>query len=213
MRSRFAVIGAVVAIVAAATSAAISPTIAGNIIDEWANAKAPPPPELKPVTIDPKTTALLMLDLFNPNCTRRPRCIASMPTLKKLLTEARAQGVLVIYSVYGKFTAADIMTDIAPVTGEPLVRSNVDKFASTDLDKILKDKAIQSVIVTGTAAHGAVLYTASTAAQKGFHVIIPVDGMSSENLYFEQVSAWLLANGTGGIGPKVTLTRSDMIKF
>ena len=131
MRSRFAVIGAVVAIVAAATSAAISPTIAGNIIDEWANAKAPPPPELKPVTIDPKTTALLMLDLFNPNCTRRPRCIASMPTLKKLLTEARAQGVLVIYSVYGKFTAADIMTDIAPVTGEPLVRSNVDKFAST----------------------------------------------------------------------------------
>ena len=213
MRSRFAVIGAVVAIVAAATSAAISPTIAGNIIDEWANAKAPPPPELKPVTIDPKTTALLMLDLFNPNCTRRPRCIASMPTLKKLLTEARAQGVLVIYSVYGKFTAADIMTDIAPVTGEPLVRSNVDKFASTDLDKILKDKAIQSVIVTGTAAHGAVLYTASTAAQKGFNVIIPVDGMSSENLYFEQVSAWLLANGTCGIGPKVTLTRSDMIKF
>ena len=213
MRSRFAVIGAVVAIVAAATSAAISPTIAGNIIDEWANAKAPPPPALKPVTIDPKTTALLMLDLFNPNCTRRPRCIASMPTLKKLLTEARAQGVLVIYSVYGKFTAADIMTDIAPVTGEPLVRSNVDKFASTDLDKILKDKAIQSVIVTGTAAHGAVLYTASTAAQKGFNVIIPVDGMSSENLYFEQVSAWLLANGTGGIGPKVTLTRSDMIKF
>jgi nicotinamidase-related amidase len=213
MRNRFAVIGAVVAIVAAATSAAISPTIAGNIIDEWANAKAPPPPELKPVTIDPKTTALLMLDLFNPNCTRRPRCIASMPTLKKLLTEARAQGVLVIYSVYGKFTAADIMTDIAPVTGEPLVRSNVDKFASTDLDKILKDKAIQSVIVTGTAAHGAVLYTASTAAQKGFNVIIPVDGMSSENLYFEQVSAWLLANGTGGIGPKVTLTRSDMIKF
>jgi hypothetical protein len=52
-----------------------------------------------------------------------------------------------------------------------------------------------------------VLYTASTAAQKGFNVIIPVDGMSSENLYFEQVSAWLLANGTGGIGPKVTLTR------
>ncbi len=213
MRSRFAVIGAVVAIVAAATSAAISPTIAGNIIDEWQSVKAPPAPELKPVTVDPKTTALLMIDLFNPNCTKRPRCIASMPALKKLLTEARAQGVLVIYSVYGKFTAADIMTDIAPVTGEPLVRSNVDKFVSTDLDKILKDKAIQSVIITGTAAHGGVLYTASTAAQKGFNVIIPVDGMSSENLYFEQVSAWLLANGTAGIGPKVTLTRSDMIKF
>ncbi len=31
--------------------------------------------------------------------------------------------------------------------------------------------------------------------------------------YFEQISAWLLANGTGGIGPKTTLTRSDMITF
>ena len=197
----------------AAVLAYAVPAAPQTIIDEWAHVKAPPAPELKQVTIDPKTTALLMLDLFNPNCPKRPRCIASMPALKKLLTEARAQGVLIIYSVYGKFTAADIMTDIAPVTGEPLVRSNVDKFVGTDLDKILKDRAIQSVIVTGTAAHGAVLYTASTAAQKGFDVIIPVDGMSSENLYFEQVSAWLLANGTGGIGPKVTLTQSDMIKF
>ena len=190
-----------------------APVPAQTIIDEWQSVKAPPAPELKLVTIDPKTTALLMLDLFNPNCPKRPRCIASMPALKKLLTKARTQGVLIIYSVYGKFAAADIMTDIAPVTGEPLVRSNVDKFVNTDLDKILKDKAIQSVIVTGTTAHGAVLYTASTAAQKGFNVIIPVDGMSSENLYFEQATAWLLAKGTGGIGPKVTLTRSDMIKF
>ena len=44
-------------------------------------------------------------------------------------------------------------------------------------------------------------------------VIVPVDGMSSEDLYYEQATAWLLAKGTGGIGPKVTLTRSDMIKF
>jgi hypothetical protein len=40
-----------------------------------------------------------------------------------------------------------------------------------------------------------------------------VDGMSSEDLYFDQATTWLLAKGTGGIGKKVTLTRSDMIKF
>jgi len=69
------------------------------------------------------------------------------------------------------------------------------------------------VIVNGTAAHGAVLYTGSIAALKGYNVIVPVDGMSSEDLYYEQATAWLLAKGTGGIGPKVTLTRSTMIKF
>ena len=37
--------------------------------------------------------------------------------------------------------------------------------------------------------------------------------MASEDLYLEQATAWLLAKGTGGIGPQVTLTRVDMIKF
>ena len=91
--------------------------------------------------------------------------------------------------------------------------ASVDKFTNTDLEKILKAKGIQTVIVSGTAAHGAVLYGGSLAAVKGFKVIVPVDLMSSEDLYYEQATAWLLAKGTGGIGPKVTLTRADMIKF
>ena len=64
------------------------------------------------------------------------------------------------------------------------------------------------MIVSGTAAHGAVLYGGSLAAVKGFKVIVPVDRMSSEDLYYEQATVWLLAKGTGGIGPKVTLTRA-----
>jgi nicotinamidase-related amidase len=186
---------------------------AGNIIDEWASVKAPPAPELKPVTIDAKSTALLLLDFVPPNCTSRPRCMASIPAMKKLLEEARAKGLLVVYSTAGKTTAADILKDIAPASGDPVVHSSVDKFANTDLETILKGKGVTSVIVNGTGAHGAVLYTASAAAVKGFNVIVPVDGMSSEDLYFEQVTAWLLAKGTGGIGPKVTLTKVDLIKF
>ena len=197
--------------IAAVTGAA--PARAGNIIEEWANVKVPPAPELKPVTVDPKTTALLLLDFIDPNCTRRPRCMASLPAMKKLLTEARAKGATVIYSVAGQATPADIMKDIAPAAGEPFVKASVDKFAGTDLEKILKDKGIQTVIVNGTAAHGAVLYTGSIAALKGMKVIVPVDGMSSEDLFYEQATAWLLAKGTGGIGTNVTLTKSDMIKF
>jgi hypothetical protein len=40
-----------------------APARAQNIIDEWASVKAPAAPALKPVTVNPKTTALLMLDL------------------------------------------------------------------------------------------------------------------------------------------------------
>jgi nicotinamidase-related amidase len=203
----------IAALAAIAVAALTWPAQAGDIIQEWANVKAPPAPEIKSVTVDPKTTALLLLDLINPNCTHRPRCMASMPAMKKLLAAARAHGVMVVYSVAGKATAADILPDIAPAAGDPVVHSGVDKFYKTDLEKILKDKGIQTVIVNGTAAYGAALYTASAAANRGFKVIAPVDGMTAENLYFEQISVWLLAHGTGGIGSKVTLTRSDMIKF
>jgi len=203
-----------IGLAAAAAVAAVLPARAVDVIEEWGNVKAPPAPALKPVTVDAKTTALLLLDFINPNCTNRPRCIANLPAMKKLLTEARAKGVMVVYSIAGKATSgADVLADIAPLPGDPVVKSSVDKFVGTDLEKILKDKGIQTVIVNGTGAHGAALYTASAAAIRGFNVIAPVDGMTSENLYFEQISTWLLANGTGGIGPKVTLTRSDMIKF
>jgi nicotinamidase-related amidase len=204
-------------LIAAAAAAAVAtlalPAQAGDIIQEWADVKAPAVLPLKAVMVDPKTTALQLLDFQPPNCTNRPRCLASIPALKKLLGEARAKGVLVIYSTAGKGTPADILKDIAPAAGDPVVHASVDKFAGTDLDKVLKDKGITTVIVNGTAAHGAVLYTGSAAALRKMTVIVPVDGMSSEDLYYEQATAWLLAKGTGGIGPQVTLTRSDMIKF
>jgi nicotinamidase-related amidase len=47
------------------------------------------------------------------------------------------------------------------------------------------DKGIKTVVVVGTTAQGAVLNTASQAAFRGLQVIIPVDGMSAENTYFE----------------------------
>jgi nicotinamidase-related amidase len=190
------------------------PAHAGDIIQDWANVKAPPPLEVKPATVDAKTTALLLLDFQKPNCPNRPRCIASLPAAKKLLDEARAKNVLVVYTTSGMANADAILQELAPTSGESLVRaSSVDKFTNTDLEKILKAKGIQTVIVSGTAAHGAVFYVGSYAAVKGFKVLVPVDLMSSEDLYYEQATAWLLAKGTGGIGPKVTLTRASMIKF
>jgi nicotinamidase-related amidase len=68
------------------------------------------------------------------------------------------------------------------------------------------------VIVTGTAAHGAVLNTAAAAALLGFKVVLPVDAVSADP-YAEQYTAWHLANAPGGIGPNVTVTKMDLIRF
>ena len=55
------------------------------------------------------------------------------------------------------------------------------RITRTDLEKILNDKGIKTVVVAGTAAQGAVPNTASQAAFRGRRVIVPVDGMSAEN--------------------------------
>jgi len=185
-----------------------------TIIDEWTSVQAPPPPALKTPTIDRKTTALLMLDFNQQTCNpqRRPRCVASIPKVKALLAAARAAGVPVVYSVGGGGKAADIASELAPNAGEPVVSSGVDKFVNTELEKILKDKGVATVIVAGTAAHGAVLYTASSAAMRGMKVIVPLDGMSAESVYAEQYVAWHFAN-VPVIASAITLTTLANVKF
>jgi nicotinamidase-related amidase len=203
------------------------PAPAQTIIDEWSSVKTPPAPELKPVTADPKTTALLMMDFIKQFCNteRRPRCVASISKIEKLLAEARAKGVTIVYTLVptaGSNVPAPVIGDtlpaVAPKGNEPVIVSLVDKFVLNDKDtglaNILKDKGITTVIAVGTAAHGAVLYTASTAALRGFNVIVPVDGMSTvgEDVYVEQYVAYNLTHAPI-VSSKVTLTRIDMISF
>jgi nicotinamidase-related amidase len=191
-----------------------NPAPAQGVIGEWSNVKAPPAPELKAVTIEPKTTALLMLDFVKQTCNeqRRPRCLATLPKAKTLLAEARAKDMLVVYSFVNSGTFADTLAEVAPIGKEPAVQSGADKFYKTDLEQILKDKNITTVIVVGTAAHGAVMYTASEAALRGMKVIVPVDGMSAENAYIEQYVAFNFTSAPA-ISNNTTLTSIDMIKF
>ncbi len=99
MGSRSAIICAVIGIIGVTTGGTVSKAVASDIIDEWANVKTPAAPEIKAVTVDPKTTALIMGDLVNQLCAKRPRCVAALPAMKKLLGEARAAKVAVIYSI------------------------------------------------------------------------------------------------------------------
>src|SRR4249919_1434485 len=114
----------------AAVLVCAKPSLAQTIIDEWQGVKAPPAPELKTVTLDPKTTALLVMDLVKQTCNneRRPRCVASIPKVEKLIAEARAHGVMVIYTTVPSVPIADTLPAVAPKGNEPIVAAFVDKF-------------------------------------------------------------------------------------
>ena len=183
-----------------------------TIIDEWSEVEAPERPELRPVEVDPGETALLILDIEErtTNMERRPRAVASVPRIKRLLEAARAKGMCVAFSTTSRGTPDDILPEVKPAPDEPVVKSSVDKFFQTDLEQILCDHGTRTVIVVGTAAEGAVLHTATGAAMRSFDVIVPVDGMSSSTLYAEQYVCWHLVNAPGS-RRRTTLTRIDLI--
>jgi nicotinamidase-related amidase len=220
--SRSRVLSLLGALAVAAMCAA--PATAETIIDEWASVKAPPAPKLEAVTLDPKTTAVLVIDIIKQTCNeqRRPRCVASIPKVKKLLDEARAKGAFIIYALFPSPSPAtfpdpkitDVVADLAPKGNEPVVTAFVNKFnlrgKETDLEKILKEKGIKTFVPVGVTSHNGEMFTAVEAAMRGFDVVVPVDGMSGNNAYEDQLAAYTL---TSSIVYKVKLTSVDMIKF
>src|SRR5215472_7772801 len=206
----------VAALAAVIVALAALPSRANDITTEWTTVKPPPVPELKSATVEPKTTALLILDLMKTNCGVRPRCATTVPNVRRLLDAARAHDMMVFYTLVGSTPTPEGMIDqsLAPRTGEWVVRGGADKFIGSDLDQRLKDKGIKTVIVTGTSAQGAVVGTSNGAVQRGYKAVVPVDGMSAEDPYNEQYAAWhLYKGGPVGLTENVTLTRSDLIKF
>jgi nicotinamidase-related amidase len=201
-------------------------------------------PEPVAVQLDSQTTALLVLDITETICQPRGSCTALVPTISDLVTRAREAGVLVIYSntpsmpsgamPSGSSTitpsgtttttmsgSAGILSDVAPEGDEQVVTGPADKFYQTNLDEMLQDREIKTVVVVGYAAHGAVLYTAYGAAIRGYTVVVPVDTMAAEDPFAVMVARYQLLNQPGAANAqnnpptagRVTLTSSDLITF
>src|SRR5258708_13584246 len=185
--------GAAIAAVVAAYGAA--PAQAADIVADWPTIQMPAPPAPKPVSVDPKTTALFVFDFMTTNCNERPRCVEAVPKLKALMDRARAAAMLVASTLPGGGKIVD--PGIAPHEGEVVdqKQGGPDKFLGSDLDQKLKARGIKTVILCGTSAQGVGIGTGSAAAQRGYFVAYPVDCMASESAFREAYAAWHMAGG------------------
>src|ERR1700722_18154823 len=202
--------------VAAIGAAFVAPrAMAADLIGEGSTIQRPPAPEFKQVTVDPKTTALLLFDFMKENCGARPRCVEAVPKLKALDDKARAAQMLVAYSFPNNGEVID--QGIAPKDKSEVVdqkQGGPDKFLNDDLDQRLKDHGIKTVILCGTSGQGVGLGTGAAAVQRGYEVIYPVDCLPSESAFREAYAAWHMGGGGPPVTTKwVTVTRTDMITF
>lgn len=196
----------------AAPFALAQPGHAADIIDNWSQVQGPAVPKLEDVTIDPKTTALLMLDFLKLNCTPNPVCMGTLPAMQGLVSTARQKKMLVVYTMFPPAKPTDILPQVAPTKSDPMITAFLDKFLDTNLDAVLKKHHIKTVIVVGSAGNGAVLFTAVSAFFHKYDVVVPVDGISSRAPYADQSAVYTLA-AAPVIAGKIHLTRTNMLKW
>jgi nicotinamidase-related amidase len=204
---------------ARASTAAASPAPT-TAIPPPAAAGVPAIPPPVAVSLDTKTTALLVLDMINPTCTTRPACNDSLPAVAALIKKARDAKVPVLYT--STAAANPIVPQLAPAAGEPTIQPTVaNKFDSADFEKAVKATNATTVIIVGTRSNGAVLYTAYEANVRGYTVVVAVDGISGAIPFETTMTEFQVLNQPGFTNADnkpladklVTLSRGDLITF
>ena len=203
------------AIATATPSAAPSASAAPNPL------AVPPIPAPATVTLDAKTTAVAVLDINSMSCGPRPPCVDSLPAIQALLQKARDAKVQVVYGTTSN-AGVTILPQVAPKEGEPVVQSpTADKFYRSTFDETLKRLKVTTLVVVGTQANGAVLYTSFEANVLGYTVVVAEDGISSATPIQTTIARWQLLNQPGFTNADnkpaaeklVTLSRGSLITF
>lgn len=181
----------------------------------------PAQPDPARVTLDPKTTAVMVLDYVQDICNNQPKCKNGMlPAVTPFLAKARQAGVTVAYGTRAQ-NQTMWLPEIAPKPGDIRVTNTAqDRFYGTDLDKELKAKGIKTIIMVGWKISGSVTYTSVGAMAHGYTVVIPTDTTAATSDYEQTIGFYnVLNSGSANLRNRplkpgsVTLSRTDLISF
>src|SRR5437868_10549924 len=103
----------------------------------------PATPDPVRVTLDPKTTALIVLDYVEDICNTQVNCRTKMlPAVTPFMERVRKAGLTVAYGTRAP-NQTKWLKEVAPVAGDIRITNTAqDRFYGTDLDKELKAKGI-----------------------------------------------------------------------
>lgn len=128
-------------------------------------------------TIDSQRAALVIYDmtatlLDGPGT--EPWIVEDLPLLVKLLASCREAGVLVCYANSAQgYAGFEIPADIAPLSDETRVlHTESGAFSGTNLEQLLRDRNVDTVMIAGMAVDRGCNMTARQALNLGFKVVM-----------------------------------------
>lgn len=146
--------------------------------------------------LDPASTALLVIDFQQEYFTGR----MPIPHGQKALTKAREliafadQARIPVYQIQHIAPAGSAVfaldgegvkfhPQMLPRAGDTVLQKNtVSVFGSTELDRLLKEKGIKTVIITGLMTHACVAGAARDAAPLGYQVVVASDASATRSI-------------------------------
>ena len=190
---------------------------AAILSDVWAQS-GPNRPEAKPLTLDSKSTAVLVLDLSARCEDAKQVCSKLMAPVGDFLEKARAAGVPIIFSVSAAAKGSPLGEVAAPLKrkeSEAVIYPDAfDKFVGGELQAWLKEKGAKTLIITGSSSTTAVLYTATTAVRiHRYNIVIPMDGINANTRYEEEYSIHQFTVLPSNANKLFQFTKLSMITF
>jgi len=161
-------------------------------------------------------TALVVIDMQNDNLTpgssvEIPRARDIVPAVAARLDAARSQGVPVVYiidehepddpdldvwtthNVKGS-KGGEVWPELTPKEGDHRVtKSTYSAFVGSNLEEVLEELGVETLVLTGCVTEVGVLATAMDALQRGFAVEVPRDSQAGTGELAEGVALSTLA--------------------
>ena len=92
--------------------------------------------------------------------------------------------------------------------GSVIIEKNTyDPFIGTDIERILNEREIRTVIITGVMTHLCCETAARSAFNRGYNVIFPVDGTLTQNSALHECSLRSLSHGFAAVPSLNTLVK------
>jgi nicotinamidase-related amidase len=165
--------------------------------------------------IDPKRTALLAMDFQNGIVTHIPDPDALLERVNGAIAEVRAAGCTIGYvrvafteddwaavpetnktfaaaaaakMMHHQDTTTQIIERISPQEGDIVVRKiRFGGISTTDLDQQLRDRGIDTLVLSGVSTSGVVLSTLIDAADRDYRVYVLSDGVADPDTEAHEV--------------------------
>jgi nicotinamidase-related amidase len=174
--------------------------------------------------------AVIVIDMINDfvsGVLESDRAARIIPSIKALLDHAREQKVPVIhvtdahlpgidpeFEVWGKHAeagswGAEIVDELKPKKGDfRLLKRKYSAFQGTDLDQLLRELKVDTVVLCGVVTDICIQHTAADAFFKGYKIIVPKDCVEAVDAATQEAAIKYLRKA---YGPEITSSK-DLLR-